>query len=59
MAQPKKKLSSTRGSRRRSHLHIDAPSMAVCSNCSATLKPHSVCAGCGFYKGKLVIPSKA
>lgn len=59
MAQPKKRLSATRSNRRRSHLHIDPQTVAVCTNCSAANAPHLVCSQCGFYKGKLVLPNKA
>ncbi len=59
MAQPKKRLSSTRSGNRRSHLALVAPPMGRCSHCHALVAPHTVCLHCGYYKGKLVLPSKA
>lgn len=59
MAQPKKKLSSTRGNRRRSHLHLKSQPIAVCSHCQATTASHTVCQACGYYKGVPVLPIKA
>jgi len=44
---------------RRSHHALTAPSMAVCSNCSAQHRPHHMCLECGFYKGRQVMDLKA
>ena len=35
------------------------PTLAVCSNCGASRRPHHMCLECGFYKGRQVIDLKA
>lgn len=57
MPQPKKKLSATRQKNRRSHLHLDVMSSAVCAHCKTVITPHTVCTACGYYKGKPVLPT--
>ncbi len=55
MAMPKKKLSSTRGKRRRSENDkLTRQAVAICANCGVTNAPHTVCAKCGYYKGQKV-----
>lgn len=44
---------------RRSHHALTAPTLGTCSNCSAKHRPHHMCQGCGFYKGRMVIDMKA
>ncbi len=59
MANPKKKHTRMRtGMRRAANWQISAPSMAVCSHCSAPTLPHQVCKECGFYDGELILPRK-
>lgn len=55
MAEPKKRLTSTRSGNRRSHLNIDRPAVAICPNCKSTVKPHTLCQKCGYYKGKQIL----
>jgi large subunit ribosomal protein L32 len=40
---------------RRSHHALKAPTLAICSNCSAKHRPHHMCLACGFYKGRMVV----
>ena len=40
---------------RRSHHALKAPTLAICSNCSAKHRPHHACLECGFYKGRMVV----
>ena len=40
---------------RRSHHALDATSFAKCENCKALKMRHTVCAVCGFYRGKKVL----
>ena len=40
---------------RRSHHALKAPTLAICSNCSAKHRPHHACLDCGFYKGRMVV----
>ena len=58
MAVPKRRLSSTRRDKRRSHHSIDAPNLDTCPQCGETKLPHRACAACGTYKGREVIAIK-
>ena len=40
---------------RRSHHALTAATLATCSNCGATRRPHHMCLACGFYKGRQVV----
>jgi len=55
MAHPKHKHSKTRRDKRRTHDKATPATLASCSNCGATVKYHTVCPECGFYRGKLAI----
>lgn len=55
MAEPKKKLTSTRSGNRKSHDALKATSLNVCQNCKSAKLPHRVCSVCGFYNGKKII----
>ncbi len=55
MAQPKRRHSRSRKGKRRSHHHLEIPSLAVCPNCGSAYLPHRACPNCGYYKGRLVI----
>ena len=55
MAHPKRKISKTRRDKRRTHYKAEAATIATCSNCGASVKYHTVCSECGYYKGKLAI----
>ncbi len=55
MAHPKRRQSSQRQNKRRTHDKAVAPTLAVCSNCGATHIFHTVCGACGFYRGKLAV----
>lgn len=54
MAMPKKQMTRTRSGNRRSQLALKRPATTVCSHCRAVIKPHTVCAKCGYYRGKKV-----
>ncbi len=51
---PQRRISKTRKRQRRSHFHLDNPSMMVCPNCGEVKQMHCVCPSCGFYDGKQV-----
>ena len=51
---PQRRISKTRKRQRRSHFHLDNPSMMVCPNCGEVKQMHCVCPSCGYYDGKLV-----
>ena len=55
MAHPKHKHSKTRRDKRRTHDKAEIPTLATCSNCGATVKFHTICGECGYYRGKQVI----
>lgn len=51
MAEPKKRLTSTRSGKRRSHLALEMQSLSLCPRCKSKKLPHRICPNCGFYKG--------
>ena len=52
MAEPKKRLTSTRSGKRRLHLKLKTKNLAVCPKCKSPSLPHRACPNCGFYKGQ-------
>ena len=48
MANPKRRHSKTRTSKRRSHDGLRARSLSECPNCHERRLPHRVCAKCGY-----------
>ena len=40
---------------RRSHHALKSTNFAKCSNCQVLKRRHTVCAACGFYRGKKVL----
>lgn len=40
---------------RRSHHALQAPALAICTNCGAKHRPHHMCLVCGYYKGRMVV----
>lgn len=59
MAVPFRKVSKTRGRKRRTHDVISAVETTKCPKCGANVKPHRVCKACGTYKGKEVIKKES
>ncbi|MCP4653131.1 MAG: 50S ribosomal protein L32 [Candidatus Omnitrophica bacterium] len=58
MAHPKRRQSSSRSAKRRTHQKLAAPALSKCSQC-ARLKPgHMVCPFCGYYDGREIIKIK-
>ena len=55
MAVPKKKTSQHRKGKRRSHHHLDLPSLSRCSRCGKACRAHAICDACGYYGGKRVL----
>ncbi len=55
MAVPKRRSSSTRGKKRRTHWKLKIRSLSLCPNCSEKKLPHRVCSSCGYYKRHDVI----
>ncbi|MBW6440821.1 50S ribosomal protein L32 [Patescibacteria group bacterium] len=52
MPHPKKKTSKAAKNQRRSHHALKSINLIKCPKCEKAIKPHTVCDGCGFYKGK-------
>ena len=52
MAVPARKVSKTSKRMRRTHLKKEVGALTTCSKCGATIRPHRVCAKCGYYAGK-------
>lgn len=59
MAEPKKRLTSTRSGKRRSHLALKVQSLSICPKCKSKIIPHRVCKVCGFYKGTDILKLQA
>ena len=56
MAVPKRRASLARKRKRRTHLGLTAPNLDTCPRCLEPKEPHRVCAACGTYKGRDVLP---
>jgi len=55
MAHPKRKHSTQRSRKRRTHQKARLASLHPCPNCNALILSHRVCPFCGFYKGKKIV----
>jgi large subunit ribosomal protein L32 len=55
---PKKKHSSGKRNRRRSHDALEAQNLVQCPNCGEMRLPHRVCPSCGHYQGREIIEMK-
>jgi large subunit ribosomal protein L32 len=58
MPLPKRRQSSTRRDKRRTHDNLTPATVVECSNCGETARPHHMCEKCGFYKGKQITEIK-
>ncbi len=52
---PKRKTTSGRRDRRRSHDALKARNSVACPNCGEPRLPHRVCPKCGNYQGREVL----
>ena len=59
MGLPKKRLSSSRRDKRRTHDALTAPHLSKCSHCGKPTMSHRMCKECGYYKGKAYLTKKA
>jgi ribosomal protein L32 len=59
MALPKRRHSSTRQAKRRTHYKLQAPSVSECPRCHAARRPYHICTSCGFYNGRQWVEPKA
>ncbi len=56
MAVPKRKTSKARRDKRRSSVwKLDAPTLVKCNHCGELIRPHRLCASCGYYNGRQVV----
>jgi large subunit ribosomal protein L32 len=59
MAVPKRKTSPSKRNMHRSHHALSPDAHAECANCGELKRPHHVCAACGHYDGREVVPAEA
>ncbi len=71
MAVPKRRQSSSRSGKRRSHDALTPPNIPcsgfsrgtsgnrskkfICPHCKQIKKPHTICHNCGYYRGRQVV----
>lgn len=58
MALPKRKISKSRGRKRRTHQKVQVPNLAICPECEEPKLPHHVCPNCGHYKGRAIVETE-
>jgi large subunit ribosomal protein L32 len=58
MAVPKRRHSTTRRDKRRSHDSITLPNPVACPQCGEAKMSHRVCPSCGTYKGRQVVKTE-
>lgn len=59
MAVPKRRISKSRGRKRRTHNAIKAPQLANCPQCGTSTPTHVVCTNCGYYQGRTLVNTDA
>ncbi len=52
---PKKKHSTSRKKRRRSHISASVPNLVPCPQCRSPRPSHQACPVCGTYRGRDVL----
>ena len=52
MPLPKRRHSSARQAKRRTHYKLTPPNVGDCPRCHAPRLPHHICSSCGFYNGR-------
>ena len=58
MPNPKRRHSKTRTAKRRTHDALKAVGLSECPHCHEPKPPHRVCANCGYYHDREVLPPK-
>ena len=58
MTIPKKRQTSSKVGRRRSHNALKKVKLATCKKCGKAIMPHRACSFCGNYDGREVIKIK-
>ncbi len=59
MAVPKRKTSPSKRNMRRSHHALKPVNYQECTNCGELKLPHNLCAKCGHYNEREILPPKA
>ena len=52
MAVPRHKHTRASVGQRRMHIFITPATLTTCKKCNKPVRNHTICASCGFYKGK-------
>ena len=52
MAVPRHKHTRASVGQRRMHIFLRPSALTICRKCKKTVKPHTVCLNCGYYKGQ-------
>ena len=55
MAVPKRRTSTARRDKRRSHHRLGKRNLTYCSNCGEAIPSHTVCPHCGHYRGRFML----
>lgn len=58
MAEPKKRMTSSRSGNRKSHDHLKKINLSICPKCKEPKLSHCVCNYCGTYKGEEIIKTE-
>jgi large subunit ribosomal protein L32 len=58
MAVPKRRTSSSKRDKRRSHDALQVPQWVACAQCGEPTRPHRVCPHCGTYRGRKLLETK-
>ncbi|HLD86100.1 MAG TPA: 50S ribosomal protein L32 [Patescibacteria group bacterium] len=59
MGLPGHRRTSSDKRRRAAHFALKPSSFTVCSHCKLPVRPHHVCANCGYYRGRQVLKIKS
>ena len=59
MGVPKRKTSKMRLRTRKAANRWHAPQLAKCGQCGSSLRAHTACPSCGYYRGRQVLTIEA
>jgi large subunit ribosomal protein L32 len=59
MPLPKRRHSSARQAKRRTHYKLTPPGVGECPRCHAPRLSHHICSACGYYNGRQWITPKS
>jgi large subunit ribosomal protein L32 len=58
MPLPKRRHSSARQAKRRTHYKLHLTGLSECPRCHAARPPHHICTSCGYYNGRQWVAPK-